>query len=68
MAIFLVVLVIQTLFSNVLMLVKSGKLLRLFKLLALYAHMEWIFIDGSHVRAHQHSAGIANQSISKSVG
>ncbi len=30
--------------------------------------MEWIFIDGSHVRAHQHSAGIANQSISKSVG
>ena len=26
------------------------------------------FIDGSHVRAHQHSAGIANQSISKSVG
>ncbi len=30
--------------------------------------MEWIFIDGSHVRAHQHSAGIANQYISKSVG
>ena len=30
--------------------------------------MEWIFIDGSHVRAHQYSASIANQSISKSVG
>ncbi len=25
-------------------------------------------MDGSYVRAHQHSAGIANQSISKSVG
>jgi hypothetical protein len=25
--------------------------------------MEWIFIDGSHVRAHQHSAGIANSKI-----
>jgi len=23
--------------------------------------MEWIFIDGSHVRAHQHSAGIKYQ-------
>ena len=46
----------------------SGKLLRLFKLLASCPDMEWIFIDGSHVRAHQHSAGIANQSISKSVG
>ncbi len=30
--------------------------------------MEWIFIEGSHVRAHQYSAGIANQAISKSVG
>ncbi len=30
--------------------------------------MEWIFIDGSHVRAHQYSAGIPNQAISKSVG
>ena len=46
----------------------SGKLRRLFKLLASCPDMEWIFIDGSHVRAHQHSAGIANQSISKSAG
>ncbi|WP_180134860.1 MULTISPECIES: IS5 family transposase [unclassified Acinetobacter] len=46
----------------------SGKLLKLFKLLASCPDMEWIFIDGSHVCAHQHSAGIANQSISKSIG
>jgi len=36
--------------------------------LASHSEKEWIFIDGSHVRAHQHSAGIANQAISKSVG
>ncbi|WP_151959462.1 IS5 family transposase, partial [Acinetobacter bereziniae] len=30
--------------------------------------MEWLFIDGSHIRAHQHSAGIADQAISKSAG
>ena len=66
--IFLAVLVIQTLFSNVLIVGQGGKFLRLFKLLASCPDMEWIFIDGSHVRAHQHSAGIANQSISKSVG
>lgn len=30
--------------------------------------MEWIFIDGSHVLAHQHSAGIKNQDIFKSIG
>ncbi|MFX6103668.1 transposase, partial [Acinetobacter baumannii] len=29
----------------------SGKFLRLFKLLASCPDMEWIFIDGSHVRA-----------------
>ena len=46
----------------------SGKLLSLFKLLASHPDMQWIFIDGSHIRAHQHSAGIANQAISKSVG
>ena len=36
--------------------------------MASHSEKEWIFIDGSHVRAHQHSAGIANQAISKSVG
>ena len=25
---------------------------------------QWIFIDGSHVRAHQHSSGIKDQDIS----
>ncbi|ELW77290.1 transposase, IS4-like family protein, partial [Acinetobacter sp. WC-743] len=46
----------------------SGKLLTIFKLLSLNTDMEWLFIDGSHIRAHQHSAGIADQAISKSAG
>ncbi|MEB3755225.1 IS5 family transposase [Acinetobacter sp. MD2(2019)] len=46
----------------------SGKLLILFKILSFCTDMEWVFIDGSHVRAHQHSAGIAQQAISKSIG
>ncbi len=67
--IFLVVLVIQTLFSNVLIVGQAAvSYLDYSNYLASCPDMEWIFIDGSHVRAHQHSAGIANQSISKSVG
>jgi hypothetical protein len=66
--IFLPISVNQTLFSNVLIVGQAAVSFRLFKLLASCPDMEWIFIDGSHVRAHQHSAGIANQSISKSVG
>ena len=51
----------------------SGKLLRLFKLLASCPDMEWIFIEVSStttqdIRTHQHSTGITNQAISKSVG
>ncbi len=33
-----------------------------------HADFEWIFIDASHVRAHQHAAGIKDQSITKSIG
>jgi transposase len=66
--IFLLVLVIQTLFSNVLIVGQAAVSYLDYSNLASCPDMEWIFIDGSHVRAHQHSAGIANQSISKSVG
>lgn len=44
---------------------KDSKLL---KLLSSGADLEWIFIDASYVRAHQHEAGIKAQSTSKSIG
>jgi transposase len=47
---------------------KNNKFMKIFKLISGDADKEWIFIDGSHVRAHQHSAGIKNQAISKSIG
>ncbi len=40
-------------------------------MLSEYSDTEWLFIDGSIVRAHQHSAGAAskeNESIGKSRG
>ena len=46
----------------------KDKIMKIFKLLANDADIEWLFIDGTHVRAHQHSAGIKNQDISKSIG
>lgn len=42
--------------------------MKVFKLISSNADVEWVFIDGSHVRAHQHSAGIKDQDISKSIG
>ena len=42
--------------------------MNIFKLFSKHADKEWIFIDGSHVRAHQHAAGIKNQEITKSIG
>ena len=47
---------------------KEDKLLKVFKLLSIHADLEWIFIDASHVKAHQHATGIKNQSISRSIG
>lgn len=50
---------------------KSGKFMQLFKLLIKAPDMDWVSIDGSHVRAHQSSAGAAvgsHQDIAKSVG
>ena len=46
----------------------SDKLIKIFKLFANCADVEWVFIDGSHVRAHQHSSGRKDQDISKSIG
>lgn len=47
---------------------KNHKLMKIFKLISSNADLELVFIDGSHVRAHQHSAGIKDQDISKSIG
>ena len=49
----------------------KGKLMAIFKSLAQEPDLEWEFIDGSIVKAHQHSAGAAsdeNQAIGKSRG
>src|SRR6478752_8029213 len=49
----------------------KGKLMSLFKALVQEPDLEWTFIDGSIVKAHQHSAGAAseeNQAIGKSRG
>ncbi|VAW91179.1 Mobile element protein [hydrothermal vent metagenome] len=45
--------------------------MRLFKSLKVEPDMEWVFIDGSIIKAHQHSAGAAtalNEGIGKSRG
>ena len=48
----------------------KNKLIDIFESLVEYPDLEWEFIDGSIVKAHQHSAGAANnenQAIGKSV-
>ncbi len=48
----------------------KDKLISLFKALIIEPDLEWTFIDGSIVKAHQHSSGAAsneNQGIGKSV-
>ena len=47
----------------------GGKWLRVFKVLVNEPDLEWEFIDGSYVKAHQHSSGAAsgeNEAIGKS--
>lgn len=39
----------------------SGKWLRIFKALVNQPDLEWTFIDGSYIKAHQHSAGAASE-------
>lgn len=49
----------------------SGKWLKVFKELVVEPDMEWVFIDGSYAKAHQHSAGAASgndEAIGKSWG
>lgn len=49
---------------------KKGIIIELFKLLSTESDMEWQFIDGSIVKAHQHSAGATSkkyEGIGKSV-
>jgi transposase len=38
----------------------SGKWLKVFQTLVTDPDMEWVFIDGSYAKAHQHSAGAAS--------
>lgn len=48
----------------------KNKLMKIFKVLAQDPDLEWEFIDGSIVKAHQHSTGAAsvdNEAIGKSV-
>jgi len=47
---------------------KGDKLIKIFELISNSADLEWIFIDATFVRAHQHATGIQNQDISKSIG
>ena len=49
----------------------QGKWMKLFEALVVDSDMEWLFMDGSYVRAHQHSSGAATDSheaIGKSRG
>lgn len=38
----------------------SGKWLKIFRALVVESDLEWEFIDGSYVKAHQHSVGAAS--------
>ncbi len=48
---------------------RSNKLITLFALLIKDSDLEWVFIDGTHIKTHQHSSGGNEnlQGISKSV-
>ena len=37
----------------------QGKWLKIFEAIVQEPDMEWLFVDGSYVRAHQHSSGAA---------
>ena len=40
----------------------AGKWVKIFKAMVVEPDLEWVFIDGSYVKAHQHSAGAASDS------
>jgi len=54
----------NTIYRRFLLWSRKGILMRLFKTLAKNSDTEWEFIDGSYVKAHQHSTGRL-QSMSK---
>ena len=61
----------NTIFRRFLLWSRKGILQRLFKKLITEPDFEWIFIDGSIVKAHQHSAGASSkedEAIGKSKG
>ncbi|MDK4531323.1 IS5/IS1182 family transposase, partial [Kingella kingae] len=50
---------------------KRGIFTKLFKHLADTPDMEWVFMDGNHIRVHQHGMGkksIVHQAVGKSIG
>ena len=47
---------------------KKGKWLSLFKKRVSEPDTEWEFIDGSYVKAHQHSAGASGANNSQAIG
>ena len=57
----------NTIFRRFLLWSRKGILQRLFKKLITEPDFEWIFIDGSIVKAHQHSAG-ANSKEDEAIG
>ncbi|WP_141671379.1 IS5 family transposase, partial [Gilliamella sp. Gris1-4] len=46
---------------------KKGILVDIFKYLSQLADFEWVFLDGSIIRAHQHSTGAATE-YSEQIG
>ena len=51
----------NTIYRRFLLWSRKAILMRLFKLLAQNSDTEWEFIDGSYVKAHQHSTGAASE-------
>ncbi len=47
---------------------KDNKVLKIFKLFSKDADLEWVFLDASRIRAHQHVTGLKDQAISRSIG
>jgi len=51
----------NTIYRRSLLWLRKGILMRLFKSLSANSDVEWEFIDGSYVKAHQHSTGAASK-------
>ena len=51
----------NTIYRRFLLWSRKGILMRLFKTLSSDSDVEWEFIDGSYIKAHQHSAGAASK-------